>query len=295
MPSPVRGCCSPLRRLPRDDALSCPSACSHRLKPWSWQYQLCDLMDGCTCGRERAPVVTPGGNSPTDAADAGLPLPLEKRCASVDETCEATEGGDGLLDAQICTCFSESISLDVKKGLQKCATFPTSSGEVQQADDGLKGSPAYERSVSLPPTLKLISAMKGGREKNGLASPTENRHIKWAPDVYDPPVTSVCHTVGSSYKRRSKPRKKEKNKQKKQKGKSKKNHQNAVQSASVTQIPDSGLKGVSTTGDQSSADNSGKHEAMIMDYSMSNQEAKCGSSFLRESVAKMHFSTAEAS
>lgn len=55
------------------------------------------------------------------------------------------------------------------------------------------------------------------------------------------------------------------------------------------------LKGVSTTGGQSSVDNSGKHEAMIMDYSMSNQEAKCGSSFLRESVAKMHFSTAEAS
>jgi hypothetical protein len=41
MPSPVRGRCSPLRlrRLPRDDALSCPSACSHRLKPWSWRAQ----------------------------------------------------------------------------------------------------------------------------------------------------------------------------------------------------------------------------------------------------------------
>jgi hypothetical protein len=52
------------------------------------------------------------------------------------------------------------------------------------------------------------------------------------------------------------------------------------------------LKGVSTTGGQSSVDD---HATMIMDYSMGNQEAKCGSSFLRESVAKMHFSIAEAS
>ena len=87
--------------------------------------------------------------------------------------------------------------------------------------------------------------MKGGREKNGMASPTENRHVKWAPDVYDPPVTSVCHSVNSSYQRRSKSRKeknKQKNKQKKQKGKSKKNHQNSIQSSSVMQFPDHGYE-----------------------------------------------------
>ncbi|CAD6334851.1 unnamed protein product [Miscanthus lutarioriparius] len=206
--------------------------------------------------------------------------------------------------AQICTGFSKSISLDVKKGLQKCATFPLSSGQAQQedgscchADDGLTVAPAYERSVSLPqPTLKLIPAMKGGREKNGIASPTENRHVKWAPDVYDPPVTSVCHSVTNSYQRRSKHRKKEKNKQKKkQKGKSKKNQQNSTQNSSVPQVSDLGLKGVSTTGGQSSVDDLSKHEAGIMDYSMGSQEAKCGSSFLLEAVAKMHFSIAEAS
>ncbi|CAN6340263.1 unnamed protein product [Urochloa humidicola] len=259
-------------------------------------------MDDRSCCLERAPVVTSGNRSHTSAAHADLPLPIEKRCASVDKTCEAAVGGNGLVETQICTGFSKSISLDLKKGLQKCATFPPSSGEAQQedhscchADDGHTNAPAYERSVSLPPTLKLISAMKGGREKNGMASPTENRHVKWAPDVYDPPVTSVCHSVNSSYQRRSKPRKKEKNKQKKkqkQKGKSKKNHQNSIQSSSVMQVPDHGLETISTTDCQSSVDD---NEAMIMDYSMSNQEAKCGSSFLRESVAKMHFSIAEAS
>lgn len=294
-------------------------------------------MDGGSCGLEGAPVVTSGGNSPTSV---GIPLLPEKHCGSfdetcgdavgsagaervpvvtsadnslactgiplqcdsVDETCEAAAGDTAPLEAQICTGFSKSISLDVKKGLQKCATFPPSSGQAQEedgscchADDALTGAPAYERSVSLPPTLKLIPAMKGGREKNGIASPTENRHVKWAPDVYDPPVTSVCHSVTNSYQRRSKHRKKEKNKQKKkQKGKSKKNQQNSTQN-SKPQVPDLGLKGVSTTGGQSSVDDLSKHEAGIMDYSMGSQEAKCGSSFLRESVAKMHFSIAEAS
>ncbi|CAN6345032.1 unnamed protein product [Urochloa humidicola] len=259
-------------------------------------------MDECSCCLERAPVVTSGKSSPTSDAHAGLLLPVEKRCASVNKTCEAAEGGSGLLETHICTGFSKSISLEVKKGLQKCATFPLSSGEAQQgdhscchADDGHMGAAAFERSVSLPSTLKLISAMKGGREKNGMASPTENRHVKWAPDVYDPPVTSVCHSVNSSYQRRSKTRKKEKNKQKKKqkrKGKSKKNHQNSIQSSSATQVPDHGLETISTTDCQSSVDD---NEAMIMDYSMGNQEAKCGSSYLRESVAKMHFSIAEAS
>lgn len=101
--------------------------------------------------------------------------------------------------------------------------------------------------VAWQPTLKLISAMKGSRQKNGMALTTENRHIKWAPDVYDPPVTSVCHSVNSSYhyQRRSKSRKeknKEKNKKekskqkKKQKTKSKKGQQNS----SLLQTPDLG-------------------------------------------------------
>ncbi|CAN6336108.1 unnamed protein product [Urochloa humidicola] len=258
-------------------------------------------MDDRSSCLKRAPVVRSGDSSPTSPTLAALPLPIEKRRASVDKTCEAAKGGNGLLETHICMGFSKSIGLEVKKGLQKCATFPPSSGEAQEedhscchADDGHTGAPAYERSVSLPPTLKLISAMKGGREKNGTTSPTENRHVKWAPDVYDPPVTSVCHSVNSIY-RRSKPRKKEKNKQKKrqkQKGKSKKNHQNSVQSSSVMQVPDHGLEAINTTDCQSSVDG---NEAMIKDYSMGNQEAKCGSSFLRESVAKMHFSTAEAS
>jgi len=259
--------------------------------------EACGAMAGSN-GPEGVPVVT-SADDPLTRAD----IPFV--CNSVDETCEATGGGSAPLEGQICTGFSKLISLEVKKGLQKCATFPPSSGQPQQEDcscchvgDELTCAPAYGRSVSLPPTLKLVSAMKGGREKNGVASsPSENRHVKWAPDVYDPPVTSVCHSVTNSYQRRSKHRKKEKNKQKKrQKGKSKKNQQqSSAQNPSAPQVPGIGPKGVSTTGGQSPADDLSEHEAGIMDYSMGSQEANCGSSFLRESVAKMHFSTAEAS
>jgi hypothetical protein len=53
--------------------------------------------------------------------------------------------------------------------------------------------------------------MKGGRERSSDGSPTEVRHVKWAPDVYDPPVTSVDHSV-KSHQQRPKSRKKDKNK-----------------------------------------------------------------------------------
>ncbi|TVU40996.1 hypothetical protein EJB05_14484 [Eragrostis curvula] len=256
-------------------------------------------MDG-SCNLEGAPGVISSSVSPTSSVCSDI-----KRCVLVDETCEEAEGDKSSLEAQICMCFSEAVSLGMKKGLQKSATFPTASGEAEQdhdsshhIDEVMKDVPAYERSVSFPPTLKPISAMKGSRQKNVMASPTENRHVKWAPDVYDPPVTSVCHSVNNSYhyQRRSKPckkEKKEKNKQKKkkQKTKSKKGHRNP----SVLQTPDLGLEDVGTSDGLPSPNNLDKHEAVVLDYSIGNQEAKCGSSFLRESVAKMHFSIAEAS
>lgn len=41
---------------------------------------------------------------------------------------------------------------------------------------------------------KPVSAMKGSREKRGVAPP-QKLTVKWAPDVYDPVPTSVSHTV----------------------------------------------------------------------------------------------------
>ncbi|XP_051227136.1 uncharacterized protein [Lolium perenne] len=41
-------------------------------------------------------------------------------------------------------------------------------------------------------TPVLVSAMKGSRAKRGIVT---NLSVSWAPDVYDPPVTSDSHTV----------------------------------------------------------------------------------------------------
>ncbi|KZV51783.1 hypothetical protein F511_11471 [Dorcoceras hygrometricum] len=44
---------------------------------------------------------------------------------------------------------------------------------------------------SLPTPVKLVSAMKGNREKQGI--PNKKLSVKWAPDVYDPVPASVSH------------------------------------------------------------------------------------------------------
>ncbi|XP_042424208.1 uncharacterized protein LOC122011866 isoform X1 [Zingiber officinale] len=67
-------------------------------------------------------------------------------------------------------------------------------------------------------TPKLISALKGSRAQIGMQSNTKLT-VKWAPDVYDPPVTSDCHTV-KGHHRRYKIIKKEPRKQKHSKNKS---------------------------------------------------------------------------
>ncbi|XP_020396677.1 uncharacterized protein [Zea mays] len=107
-------------------------------------------------GPEGVPVVTSADDPPTRADIPFL-------CNSVDETCEATGDDSAPLNAQICTGFSKLISLEVKKGLQKCATFPPSSGQPQQEDcscshvgDGLTGAPAFWRFVSLPSSVPIV-------------------------------------------------------------------------------------------------------------------------------------------
>ncbi|KAK9061470.1 hypothetical protein SSX86_018651 [Deinandra increscens subsp. villosa] len=65
-------------------------------------------------------------------------------------------------------------------------------GDNNRSDD-----PSGFCSISLPAHLKLVSAMKGSREKQG-ATPPVKLTVKWAPDVYDPVPTSVSHVVSNS-------------------------------------------------------------------------------------------------
>jgi len=255
-------------------------------------------MDDRSAGLGGVPAVASDGTSYTDTRGTDV---LPGKQSAIDGASRQAQDADGSSEAGTCVDSSKSsVGSGVRKDLQKCATFPSSATEVERegsccgADDAPKDAHTYQRSVSLPAPVKLISAMKGSRQKNGVPFPTEDRHIKWAEDVYDPPVTSVSHSVNNSYKRQPNSRKKDKSKQKqKQKGRSKKKTKNANQNPAVNQTP--GLEELGTSIVREAPADPGKHESQVLDYGISSQDAKCGSSFLLETVAKMHFSTAEAS
>ena len=257
-------------------------------------------MDVHSCDLGTVPAVAPDGTG-TSSVVAGRADISPGKQSALDGASRQGVTADGSVEAGMCAGFSKPASSGLKKDLQKCATFPSSAIEAEPEDscsdaddDAPKDAHTYQRSVSLPPTVKLISAIKGSRQKNGIPLPAEDRHIKWAADVYDPPVSSVSHSVNNSYQRRPKPRKKDKTKQKeKRKARNKKKTNNAAQNQAVLQTPE--LEDLGTSIGREAPADPGKLETEMLDYGISSQEAKCGSSFLLETVAKMHFSTAEAS
>ena len=159
-------------------------------------------------------------------------------------------------------------------------------------------SSTYERLPSFPSTSRLlVSAMKGGRERSGgEASPTGACRVKWAPDVYDPPVTSVDHTV-KGHQQRSRSRKKDKGKQK-QKQKKRKSRGNGKKSGGLHDAahnpPALDVPGPSSPDELGLGE---VKEAEVLDYSaFDGQEPKCGGGFSHEiAAARTCFPAAEAS
>lgn len=161
-----------------------------------------------------------------------------------------------------------------------------------------KDSSTYERLPSFPSTSRLlISAMKGGRERSGgEASPTENRRVNWAPDVYDPPVTSVDHTL-KGHQQRSRSRKKDKGKQK-QKPKKRKSRGNGKKTSGLHDAahnpPALDVPGPYSPDELGLGE---VEEAEVLDYSaFDSDEPKCGGGFPHEiAAARTCFPAAEAS
>ncbi|XP_020583006.1 uncharacterized protein LOC110026420 [Phalaenopsis equestris] len=196
------------------------------------------------------------------------------------------------------------------KCLIKSATFPSSEIESQTVfspeKDGESSStaapghnasadqlPVYKRSTSLPASSKLVSAMKGGRKQNGT-SPRTNMRVKWAEDVYVPPATSVSHTVKSYTIQRTKSKKKDNHRQKHNKGK------NSRGNGSGKKFPNRGNVGVISSSFSAKLQSGGanglasKTEDILEFVGGGAHDAKCGSVFLRESLAKVHLSFGEA-
>lgn len=196
------------------------------------------------------------------------------------------------------------------KCLIKCATFPCSGMSVPPAEFGGKEqvydmnakvmthctdakSPdlPYSRSMSLPTPLKLVSALKGSREKQG--SLPRKLTVTWAPDVYDPIPTSVSHVPNKGQSHKSGKKKNGKNKQKNNgkssrggKGRDKKQARKHGGSSQISNQP---------LDDSNIVASSSEVQSSVVDFDIDNPDPFCGRSFLKNSITKLHFPVAEAS
>ncbi|KAJ4979416.1 hypothetical protein NE237_010196 [Protea cynaroides] len=221
--------------------------------------------------------------------------------------------------------LADSVAGTIQKGLTKSATFPCSKkdsavdGKTVMACMGSSDTrPACMRSISLPTPSKLVPAIKGSREKQG--APLRKLTVTWAPDVYDPPSTSLSHTVKSCNQQRRRTNKK--NGKDKHKGKSsrgstsdKKQYRSTVSNSDMHSKSIAHKSSRGSTSDKkqyrSSVTNSNllsksiassdelhfggfsQSSVELVDF-VSGQDSKCGSSFLRTSLTKVHMSVAEA-
>lgn len=207
----------------------------------------------------------------------------------------------------------QSISLE--KYLSKSTTFPSLSRNMSSSAVPLvgkhKGEPqdekvdittgispqnenaesvnsSYPRSISLPTTLKLVSAMKGSREKHGV--PPKKLSVKWAPDVYDPIPTAVSHVVSNKPQRHNK--KNSKNKQKaggkNSRGSKSKDKKQARKHGG------SSSRGFKMMDYDENVVVFAESQSSVLDINVGSPDPHCGSSFLKKSVTSLHFSVAEA-
>ncbi|XP_042511782.1 uncharacterized protein LOC122086932 [Macadamia integrifolia] len=208
--------------------------------------------------------------------------------------------------------LADSVTGSIQKGLTKSATFPCSKmdtsvdektempGIGSNGQSSSDSRPACTRSISLPTPSKLLSAMKGSREKQGAS--LRKLTVKWAPDVYDPPSTTLSHTVKSHNQQRSRTNKK--NSKHKHKGKSsrgctseKKQYRRTVSNSDLRSKSMASRDRLLFGGfDQSTVGLLGGFDKSTMECVefVTGQDSNCGSSFLRASLAKVHMPVAEA-
>ncbi|KAA8516460.1 hypothetical protein F0562_016753 [Nyssa sinensis] len=236
------------------------------------------------------------------------------KCASPSEK----NGTTNLVKEDICEepCKTKVTIFTSDKCLSKCATF-TCSGEAKpfsrspNGEDGvgededeedeitaavLKGNgneyakPAPPCPVPLPSPLKLVSAMKGSRDIQG--TPLKKLTVTWAPDVYDPPPSDWSHVTTKKKPRNRNDSKK--NNDSKKYGKSKqKGGGKPIRGKDKKQVRKSG--GSSSKYSKSlDEDEDDSPYADLVDFDIGSPDSYCGSSFLKKSATKIHFSVAEA-
>ncbi|KAF8006321.1 hypothetical protein BT93_K0577 [Corymbia citriodora subsp. variegata] len=205
-----------------------------------------------------------------------------------------------------------------EKGLVKCATFPFpgeklsphlfSDEEDDEPELALRElfseehiNNVYSRSISFPTSSKLVPALKGTREKQG-ASPRKLT-VRWAPDVYDPPPTSVSHFLSRGTKQQKVPKKDKRNGKRGQKGKDFSRGASGKDSSKRDKKDKKKKQSrrPSGTSDRcfNKLDDNNHHLGIAADvrqFDIGNPvpDSSCGSSFFKNSLAQLHYSAAEA-
>ncbi|KAJ6799228.1 uncharacterized protein M6B38_208185 [Iris pallida] len=242
---------------------------------------------------------------PVIGVDADGSFHISKSCEQIslrNSSCEQNDA-DICNEINLCEGFCQSLSVvsKVPRNFSKSASFPSSRDTCSvppivsaQDKSSTSETSAYARSVSLPASLKLVPAMKGGRAQSGT-SPKVELHVKWAPEVYDPPCSIVSHTVNSHRQRpksKKKDNRKSKNKGKPARGSGGGDRKNTNHKY-VTKVQVPTDTGLDANGHEVLLNGYGKPE--ILGYAVGSQEAKCASSFLREVFPKLHLPVGEAS
>ncbi|XP_051131411.1 uncharacterized protein LOC127251660 [Andrographis paniculata] len=167
--------------------------------------------------------------------------------------------------------------------------------EVSESNGSSKPSSnqCFSPSLTLPVPSKLIPAMKGSREKHGV--PPKKLSVSWAPDVYDPVPTSVSHVPSSKNHRHLSHGKKTGKHKHKGRGKS-----SSQGSSSRSKEKKSSRKHCRTSSklepfhEMNGVDSFGAPQVSSVDFDTRSPDMFCGSSFLKASVSKLHYSVAEA-
>ncbi|GAB2272471.1 hypothetical protein Dimus_007295 [Dionaea muscipula] len=186
------------------------------------------------------------------------------------------------------TAGNHSVDLDysaagnLRKCMSKCATFPKphypssklEDGDERTPDSQLRGNISYSRSLSLPTPRTLVSALKGSREKEG--APPRKLSVSWAPDVYDPPPTSLSHSPKKKSQQQFKNNKKHEEALSKDGGGRSERCLDSDRMAATARNCNASVQFGGATDDEDNTDSS------------------CASSFLRKSRGTMHVAYAEA-
>ncbi|KAE9612254.1 hypothetical protein Lal_00022125 [Lupinus albus] len=200
----------------------------------------------------------------------------------------------------LCSGFEQQGAKLNMNCLKKCSTLlypdmilpPSSSDENDTSSpESLSDQSPLESNSCLvmPAPLTLVSAMKGSREKQGRSR--LKLTVKWASDVYDRVPTLLSRTVKGKKQHKSRHRSEKKYVKKGQKGYPSKGS-SSKDKKHYHRKPSSGTSDMWWL--DSDSDQMLEASTELDDLNVVIHDSHCGTSFLKQSIEKVHYPVGEA-